>query len=462
MCGERNGFLTETQILVHGAKHNMTRFKSKLLSLNASKEHKTKVFTPGNCEELRIPFVKDKIVKVVGRLARQQQPPKPGEESAVISGVLVRNEEHSMSLMDPADLPEYAGLPITRVGERVHINLGIGPELIRYGLSGFFGYIEELPNPSSSTDATDANGEIKTASTSDAKINGENAADDSEKQLIRQKQNGAAALSPPHPEVEDRGQITTFCILNTVLVYCKPGGQVELSWEGNLTSDSIADATLAAITGIAMSPAGVRFSEQNRQANGTPNHHHQANGAGDEGTIEQKIKAKFGGPGERRHPFAEPSAGQTLARLCALLEAQFGEENLAPIKVPRRFFDSETMSAFGGSASSAASSAAASAALGKLKIEDGDGDIASMSNGFREEFEVELTPGEKKLLERRDVQEELARLHSQGILIPGFEVRCDRHVARVWLEDLTVECEGSKVWRDRVQVVVKNALGVCS
>ncbi len=174
--------------------------------------------------------------------------------------------------------------------------------------------------------------------------------------------------------------------------------------------------------------------------------------------MEQEIKAKFGGPGETRHPFAEPSAGQTLARFCALLEAQFGEDNLAPIKVPRGYFDSETMSAFGMSASSAA----ASAALWKLNIEEVDGDTTSMSNGLREEFEVELTPEEKELLGRQDVQEELARLHNQGVLIPGFEVRCDRHVARVWLEDLMVECEGSKVWRDRVQVVVRNALGVCS
>jgi len=436
----------------------MTRFKSKLLSLNASKEHKTKVFTPGNCEELRIPFVKDKVVKVVGRLARQQQPPKPGEESTVISGVLVRNEEHSMSLMDPADLPEYAGLPITRVGERVHVNLGIGPELIRYGLSGYFGHIKELPNPSPLTGVRDANGEAKIDSASNAKINGESAANNNEKHVVRQKQNGtAASSSPPHPEVEDHGQISTFCVLNSVLVYCKPGGQVELSWEGNLTSDSIADATLAAITGIAMSPAGVRFSEQNRQARGS-HHNHFENGTEDEETMEREIKAKFGGPGEKRHPFAEPSAAQTLARLCALLEAQFGEENLAPIKVPRGYFDSETMSAFGVSASSVT----ASAALRKLKIDDVDGDTASMSNGLREEFEVDLTPEEKELLGRQDVQEELARLHNQGILIPGFEVKCDRHVAKVWLEDLMVECEGSKVWRDRVQVVVRNALGVCS
>ena len=56
-------------ILVHGEKHQMMRLKSKLLSLNADKAVKVKVYTPANCDEVRIPFKKDKIAKVVGKLA---------------------------------------------------------------------------------------------------------------------------------------------------------------------------------------------------------------------------------------------------------------------------------------------------------------------------------------------------------------------------------------------------------
>ncbi|KAB8437341.1 hypothetical protein FH972_025021 [Carpinus fangiana] len=54
-------------ILVHGEKHNMTRLKSKLLSLNAQKpmNQKTKVFSPANCEELYIPIRMDKTAKVM-------------------------------------------------------------------------------------------------------------------------------------------------------------------------------------------------------------------------------------------------------------------------------------------------------------------------------------------------------------------------------------------------------------
>lgn len=54
----------------------MMRLKSKLLSLNASlpASQKVKVFSPRNCEELRIPFKADKIAKVVGTLANIPPP----------------------------------------------------------------------------------------------------------------------------------------------------------------------------------------------------------------------------------------------------------------------------------------------------------------------------------------------------------------------------------------------------
>jgi hypothetical protein len=50
------------------------RLKSKLLSLNADKAVKVKVYTPANCDEVRIPFKKDKIAKVVGKLAELAPP----------------------------------------------------------------------------------------------------------------------------------------------------------------------------------------------------------------------------------------------------------------------------------------------------------------------------------------------------------------------------------------------------
>ena len=52
----------------------MTRLKSKLLGFNAHKTVPTKIYSPANCEELRIPFKTDKIARVVGSLASIQPP----------------------------------------------------------------------------------------------------------------------------------------------------------------------------------------------------------------------------------------------------------------------------------------------------------------------------------------------------------------------------------------------------
>src|SRR5436853_265372 len=75
ITGERNS-ADRIQILVHGEKGNMTRLRSKLLSFNAQKAVPTKIYSPANCEELRIPFKTDKIAKVVGKLA-SIAPPLP-------------------------------------------------------------------------------------------------------------------------------------------------------------------------------------------------------------------------------------------------------------------------------------------------------------------------------------------------------------------------------------------------
>lgn len=52
---------------------------------------------------------------------------------------------------------------------------------------------------------------------------------------------------------------------------------------------------------------------------------------------------------------------------------------------------------------------------------------------------------------------ELDRLQALGIPVPGLEITVDKHVARVWLENLEVEC-ANPVLRDRVRVVVERAV----
>ena len=53
--------------------------------------------------------------------------------------------------------------------------------------------------------------------------------------------------------------------------------------------------------------------------------------------------------------------------------------------------------------------------------------------------------------------EEMERLHSIGIPVPGIEIRFDKHVAKIWLETLEVEC-ASPILRERVKAVVERAV----
>jgi cleavage and polyadenylation specificity factor subunit 3 len=219
----------------------MTRLKSKLLSFNAHKTIPTKIYSPANCEELRIPFKTDKVAKVVGKLA-SRAPPVPrslktdGEEAEtvyeedrveMISGVLVQND-FKISLMAPEDLKEYAGLTTTTILCRQHLTLSAaGIDLIRWALEGTFGAIEE-------------------DSIKDANIDGK------ESKLNGNGMNGETA-----DEEVSRTQ-TRFRVMDCVNVLVKNGGRVEVEWEGNVINDGIADAVLAVLFTVESSPAAVK------------------------------------------------------------------------------------------------------------------------------------------------------------------------------------------------------------
>jgi len=229
----------------------MTRLKSKLLSLNTTKPAnlETKVFSPANCEELRIPIRMDKTAKVVGKLAERiqisQRPfsltpsddekdAKEGTErnddddSRIITGVLVQNDL-KLSLMAPEDLREYAGLVTTTITCRQKLTLAAaGIELIRWALEGTFGGIADLSS-------------IKNEGGPDAgvtdwkKLKDEDPADD---------------------EV-DRS-VHRFLVMDTVTVTYRNQGEMEVEWEGNMMNDGIADAVLAVLFSVESSPAAVK------------------------------------------------------------------------------------------------------------------------------------------------------------------------------------------------------------
>jgi cleavage and polyadenylation specificity factor subunit 3 len=112
------------------------------------------------------------------------------------------------------------------------------------------------------------------------------------------------------------------------------------------------------------------------------------------------------------------------------LEAQFGPSNLTPILTPKLTPKSLTSNLTPGSPST-------------IKAEDSEPDD-------QENDESELEEQQK---------EELERLHKIGIPVPGVEIKVDKWVAKVWLEDLEIEC-ANRAFSDRVRAVVERAVEV--
>jgi cleavage and polyadenylation specificity factor subunit 3 len=114
------------------------------------------------------------------------------------------------------------------------------------------------------------------------------------------------------------------------------------------------------------------------------------------------------------NPHTQSGPQEKLARMLMMLEAQFGGDNIGPIERPR---------------------VPADLALGP----EDDADQAN------EERVSDIEAAETD------------RLIAMGIPVPGIEIKVDKHVARVWLEDLEVEC-ANPVLRDRIRVVVERAV----
>jgi len=223
----------------------MLRLKSKLLSLNTNKPAhlKTKVFSPANCEELRVPIRMDKTAKVVGKLADRIRIQRNGNgkleddddaaEDQIVSGVLVQNDLQ-LSLMDAEDLREYAGLTTTTITCRQKITLATaGIELIRWALEGTFGGIVDL---SSTRKQEEENG---------VTANGDAL------QRVKKEDDDVA------DEEIDRSMYT-FLIMDIVTLTYRNQGEIEIEWEGNMTSDGLADAVMSVLLTVESSPAAVK------------------------------------------------------------------------------------------------------------------------------------------------------------------------------------------------------------
>lgn len=270
------------------------RLKSKLLSLNANKTNKVKVYSPRNCEELRIPFKTDKVAKVVGKLASLPPPVGEDREPQLVTGVLVQND-FKMSLMAPEDLREYAGLTTTTITCKQRLRLSAaGVDLIKWGLEGTFGGVEELP-----------------------KIKRENG------------ENGTNGHSMDLDEQDGRTLVAAYLVMGCVTVRCLDNGEIDLEWEGNMLNDGIADAVMAVLLGIESSPAAVKRKYIASTVLYT-----------DKLTSVPGSAAKHSHSGDmvelpKRNPFANLSPDDRFERLCMFLEAQFGGDNVAPVAEPK-------------------------------------------------------------------------------------------------------------------------------
>jgi cleavage and polyadenylation specificity factor subunit 3 len=203
----------------------MMRLKSKLLSLNADKTTKVKVYSPRNCEELRIPFRTDKTAKVVGKLASIPPPTSTSNQSQLITGVLVQND-FKMSLMAPEDLREFAGLTTTTIVCKQRMTLSAaGIDLIKWALEGSFGSIDEMPESKS-----------RLTTNGDTHMNG----------------------SAEEADEEFSNLATVYLVMGCVIVRHKDNGEVEMEWEGNMLNDGIADAVMGVLLSVESSPAAVK------------------------------------------------------------------------------------------------------------------------------------------------------------------------------------------------------------
>jgi len=407
-------------ILVHGEKSQAARLKSRLLDNNSKRTagnanvQQTKVYSPENGAEIKIPFRKDKIAKVVGRLAQRPAPTGP-EDERVISGVMVQNG-FKLSLMAPEDLREYAGLTSTTVLCRQHLTLSAaGIDLIKWALEGTFGAIEELGQVNS-----EPNGHME-------QTNGTSKQEAIPKEEEEEEADEELPSEPPR----------TFLIMGCItLKWSGQAKELELEWEGNTMNDGIADAVMAVLTTVESSPAAVKYSS----AKAKHHHHHHAPKLEESNEAETKMQVNGTATGNGngnlkplvlRNQLANLTPEERFSRLCMFLEAQFGD-NITPIETPR---------------------------INHLTLPDTtnhdtkpESDADSNSDSESDSSSLNQSPTALIASER-------ARLAALGIPVPGLEIKVDKMVARLWLDDLTLEC-ASKVWRERIMAVVERAVEV--
>ncbi|KAG8792023.1 endoribonuclease ysh1, partial [Serendipita sp. 398] len=184
-------------ILMHGEAKAMFSLKSKLEQQYAGNEEGIQVHAPHNTENLKLTFRGDRIAKAIGRIAERKV-----AENATLQGLLL-SKDYTFTLLDPRDLAEFTGLSTSVVVQTQRVAISVSLDLVKWHLEGFFGSV---------VDGIDAD------------------------------------------------HVRTLRVMGTVDVKHTREDELMLEWESSVTTDMIADSTLALILGIESSPASVKLT----------------------------------------------------------------------------------------------------------------------------------------------------------------------------------------------------------
>ncbi|CAG8745367.1 19679_t:CDS:2, partial [Racocetra fulgida] len=124
-------------VLVHGESNSMARLKAALQSKYVEREENIKIYSPKNCETVKLYFRGEKLAKAIGRLAA-----KYPSENQLVSGIIV-SKDFQFNIMDPNDLKDFSGIPTSAIIQKQTIAYHSSFSLLRYHLEQMYGPLEE-------------------------------------------------------------------------------------------------------------------------------------------------------------------------------------------------------------------------------------------------------------------------------------------------------------------------------
>ncbi|CAG8564415.1 6935_t:CDS:10 [Paraglomus brasilianum] len=185
-------------VLVHGETNAMGRLKSALKSRYAEREENINIYTPKNCEIVKLHFRGEKMAKTIGTLAS-----KYPTENQIVTGILV-SKDFQFNIISASDLREFSGIATSSILQKQTIGYRASFSLLRYHLEQMFGVLEEI---------------------------------------------------------EDNDEVVGLKILGVISLTHTSTKYVTLEWLGNSINDVIADSVLTVILNIESSPASVKVTK---------------------------------------------------------------------------------------------------------------------------------------------------------------------------------------------------------